>query len=352
MNPNTSAASPTTQADSASSPQGSAAVSRVHHLFRATSRAGKVHPLQRIMLLYRTGYANAVPGHDVVPPPGEASILRSLDATQVRRCVAELPPLPKAALRALQTVRKDDVSLETVAATLDCDASLTARVLRLANSPFYGVPGRVVTARAAAQVLGRRTLESLLTLASMAGQLDKPRARCFDTPAYWRHSLATAIAARALAKEAGLDEDQTFVAGLLHDIGLLAMSVYFPDELDALLTAARDSDVTLCTIEQQQNLTSHALVGSWIATHWNFPADVAQAIAAHHAPQDAGAIAICIHVASAIGHALDLANLDHELVPEVDPAAWAAVAPNDDVLCSVFAQTEEGVTALCAALAL
>jgi len=352
MNLQSMAAGQAPETDLVSSPPDSAAASRVHHLFRGTLRAGKVHPLQRIVLLYRTGSSTAVPGPVVPAPQGQGPALRSLDATQVRRRVSELPPLPKAALRALQTVRKEDVSLETVAAALDCDASLTARVLRLANSPFYGVPGRVATARAAAQVLGRRTLESVLTLASVAGQLDKPRSRCFDAPAYWRHSLATAIAARALAKEAGLDEDQTFVAALLHDIGLLAMSVYFPDELDALLTAARDRDMTLCAVEQQQSLTPHALVGSWIATHWNFPAGVAQAIAAHHAPKDAGAIAVCIHVANAIAHALDLANLEQELVPDVDPTSWAAVAPNDDVLRSVFAQTEEGVTALCAALAL
>jgi putative nucleotidyltransferase with HDIG domain len=328
---------------------------RLQHLFRTSLRDGKVHPLLRVMQLHRPHprVCDATPA----PPPAAGAVTpRSLAPEQVRLRVAELPHFPKAALRALQTLRREDASLEDVATDMSCDASLTTLVLRLANSPFYGVPGRVASARDAAQVLGRRTLESVLTLAAVASQFGGPRSKAFDASAFWRHALATAIAARALARAAGLDEDQAFVAGLLHDIGLLAMSVYFPEDLDALIGHARATDVELCTIERQHDLTSHAEVGAWIAAHWHFPVAVAQAIAAHHAPPAgtgaAEAIATCVHVANAISHALDLAGVDNELVPVVEPSVWARVALSDEALCRLFGETESGVQTLCAALAL
>jgi putative nucleotidyltransferase with HDIG domain len=336
-------------------PTASVDATRLHHLFRTCLRDGRVHPLLRVMQLYRP----RMPGYETTPMPAlcaTAPTPRPLAEEQVRRHVAELPPLPQAALRALQTLRREDASLEEVATDLSCDASLTARVLRLANSPFYGVPGRVSSGRDAAQMLGRRTLESVLALAAVAGQFSGQRSEAFDASAFWRHAVASAIAAGALARAAGFDEDQAFVAGLLHDIGLLAMSVYFPDDLDALLLYARAADVELCTVERRHALTAHAEVGAWIAAHWRFPVAVERAIAAHHAPPaGAGAIegiAVCVHVGNAIAHALDVANLQHELVPMIEPAAWQRVALEDEAFCRLFDETERGVQALCAALAL
>lgn len=324
---------------------------RLQHLFRTSLRDGRVHPLLRVMQLHRphSPACNATPASPSAVGPATP---KSLAPDQVRLRVAELPHFPKAALRALQTLRREDASLEDVAADMSCDASLTALVLRLANSPFYGVPGRVASARDAAQVLGRRTLESVLTLAAVASQFSGPRSKAFDASAFWRHALASAIAARALARAAGLDEDQAFVAGLLHDIGLLAMSVYFPDDLDALILRSRSDDVELCTVERQHALTSHAEVGAWIAAHWRFPATVEHAIAAHHAPPAESGIATCVHVANAIGHALDLAGLEHELVPMVEPAVWQRVALPDEAFGRLLDETESGVQALCAALTL
>lgn len=330
---------------------------RLRHLFRLSARQGHIHPLQRVLRAHR-GDDGPEP---TSPPPalssGSTVAPRSIGMAEVKRRVADLPPLPRAAVRALKTLQRDDASLEEVAADLSCDASLTARVLRLANSPFYGVPGRVSTARDAAQVLGRRTLESVLRLAAVAGQFADSRSQTFDTAAFWRHALATAIAARALGRVAGCDEDECFVAGLLHDIGLLAMSVYFGDELDQLIACARSADIDLCSVEQRHVLTSHALIGSWIAEHWHFPAAVVQAIATHHAPpategRSRATVADCVHVGNAVGHALDVAGLDSELVPPIDLAAWRRLALDDQALHQCFEQVEAGVHALCSALAL
>lgn len=336
-----------------------AAVSRPQHLFRGSRQSGRVHPLWRLMLMRSAQSPGSADGPASAPTPTPsvpAATLDKLSAAEVRQRVAELPPLPEAAMRALRTLQREQTSLQEVAVELECDASLTARILRLANSPFYGVAGRISSARDAVQLLGRRTLESMLTLAALTGQLQGPRSLSFDSAAFWRHAVATAIVSRRLARGVGADESQAFVAGLLHDIGLLAMSVYFPQSLDALLGQARAADLDLYATERQHDLTPHADVGAWIAAHWNFPAAVVQAIAVHHSPGAPAAgvdnLSACVHVANAVAHALDVAKLAHELVPSIDPLAWQRVALTDEDFLSLFAETEAGVQALCAALAL
>lgn len=333
-----------------------AAPDRLAVLFRDSLRGGQIHPLWQLMQRYRAqqprrAAALALPAAGRTAPAVPRPL--PLQADTVRRTVGQLPPLPQAALRALQTLRRDEASLDDVAADLGCDASLTARVLRLANSPFYGVAGRVSSARDAVQLLGRRTLESVLTLTAVAGQLDRPRSEHFEVAAFWRHALGTGLVARGLARGTGLDEDQAFVAGLLHDIGLLAMSVYFPAELDALLLCARAEDLPLCEVERRHGLTPHADVGAWIAAHWHFPAPVVHAIAAHHGPVASPAdVAACVHVAVAIAHALDVAGLPHDSVPPLDHAAWQRFAPADGEATRLLEEAEAGVHSLSAALSL
>ena len=330
-------------------------VDRLAYLFRTSFWQGAVHPLFHPLQLHRP---QVQPGAYALGAPAPVAhwAPHRLQAEDVRRRVGELPPLPQATLRALRTLRREDASLQELSLDLAWDPSLTARILRLANSPFYGVPGRVASVRDAAQILGRRTLESVLTLAAVAGQFEGPRSTHFDVPAFWRHALAVAIAARGLARMAGVDEDQAFVAGLLHDVGLLAMSVYFPEALDELLTQARAADVELCVVERAHCLTSHAEVGAWIAAHWHFPGAVAQAIAGHHAPlaqpPDAFALACVVHVADAVAHALDVAGVAHELVPGVEAAALQRTAIDEPAFGRLLLDIESGVQALCAALAL
>ncbi|MDE2396734.1 MAG: HDOD domain-containing protein [Burkholderiales bacterium] len=329
---------------------------RLDRLFRNSRRAGRLNPLRRL-IERRPGAAAAAPAPAQAPALAvEESAVAPLrlEPDEVRRRVAELPPLPQAALRALATLRSEEATLASVAVELACDASLTARVLRLANSPFYGVSNRVVSTRDAVQLVGRRTLESMLTLAAVASQFEAGPSPAFDPGSFWRHALGSAIAARGLARGHGIDEDQAFVAGLLHNIGLLAMRAYFPQALESLVLHARARDLEISAVEAELGMTPHAEVGAWIAAHWNFPPAVTRAIACHHqparaAPADAGLTA-CVHVANAIVHALDLARLPDDMVPLVDVAAWQRVVLPDPVFASLFDEVEVGVDSLAAAL--
>jgi putative nucleotidyltransferase with HDIG domain len=278
-----------------------------------------------------------------------------IDGELVRQRVRELPALPQAALDALAMLRDDQASNERCAELIGRDQALAARTLRLANSAFYGVPGRVGSIRDAVYLLGRRTLSSLLAVASVSNQFKATACPAFSFSGFWRHATAVAMASRGIALAMKRDGDQAFTVGLLHDIGRLALATYFPQQLAVAMGQVQELDRDLPAAERPVLGTDHAQIGAQVAAQWNFPPEVVQAIAGHHAPQPAGggaSLADMVHVADAMAHALDLADNPDELVPAVDPEAWNRLALNVPAMLKILRDTETGVTELCQALGL
>jgi putative nucleotidyltransferase with HDIG domain len=273
--------------------------------------------------------------------------------------VSSLPVLPQAVIEALRALRSDQASADDCAERISRDQALTARTLRLANSAFYGMPGRVATIRHAHDVLGRRTLGALLTTAAVSTQFSHCSGPGFDFESFWRHALGTAVAAQALALETGADDEQAFIAGLLHDIGRLALAAYFAESLAGAVQFARARDMPLVLAERQLLGVDHAEVGAMIAAHWHFPIVVVAAILDHHGPGQRGAASAptsvstlteLVHLADAIVHALDLNGADDEAVPTLSAAAWDHLGLAPTQVLRVFERTETGVAALSDAL--
>jgi putative nucleotidyltransferase with HDIG domain len=289
-------------------------------------------------------------------PPASRATGHLIDREQLRLRVRELPPLPRAALDALAMLRDDNASSERCGELIGRDQALAARTLRLANSAFYGVPGRVGSIRDAVHLLGRRTLGSLLTVATVSRQFEAGTCPTFQFSGFWRHTLAVALASRGVALAQGGDEDQAFTVGLLHDIGRLALAAHFPAQMGAAIQRSQEADAGLTEIERQVLGTDHGEVGAQVAAQWHFPAEVVQAIAGHHAPSavagGGASLADIVHVADAMAHALDLAGDPHEMVPAIDNAAWDRLALAPRTVLQIFHDTESGVAELCLAMGL
>lgn len=263
--------------------------------------------------------------------------------------IAGLPALPQAALDALAALRENNASIDHCSALIGRDQALVARVLRLANSAFYGVPGRVGTIRDAVHLLGRRTLANLLATATLSQQFDARSCPTFAFDGFWRHSIAVALACRGLAQALRVDEEQAFTVGLLHDIGQLALAAQFPRQMDAALRRSQEVDDRQTAIEREVLGVDHVEVGARIAAHWRFPDAVVAAIAGHHAPPTGGLAASLVdivHVANALAHALDLAGDPNEIVPAIEPAALSRLALPPNAWLQVLADTERGVAEL------
>ena len=312
---------------------------------------------------WAAGATAATPPAPLLPPPSASPSSSSMRIDPAELCArgSSLPVLPQAVIEALRILRSDQASADDCAERISRDQALTATTLRLANSAFYGMPGRVATIRHAHDVLGRRTLGALLTTAAVSTQFSHCSGPGFDFESFWRHALGTAVAAQALALETGADDEQAFIAGLLHDIGRLALAAYFAESLAGAVLVARAQDLPLVVAERQWLGVDHAEVGAMIAAHWHFPIAVVAAILDHHVPDQGGAalaptptptLTHLVHVADAIVHALDLNGAEDEVVPLVSAAVWEHLGLTPAQVLRVFDRTETGVDALSDALSL
>lgn len=215
---------------------------------------------------------------EMEPPTGQ------LTPAAWARCISELPSLPSAFIAAVKVLSEDDAPASACIEAIERDQALTVRVLRLANSAFYGAPGQISRIEDAVQMLGLRTVASTLAAISLRATLGALRCEgfCFDT--YWRHTLCTAIAARELARIASRDAGEAFLMGLLHDVGKLILAMTSPALEAQALQLCRSEGVSMHEAEQRVFGVSHAEVGAAVARQWNFPASIPDAIAHHHRP--------------------------------------------------------------------
>lgn len=231
------------------------------------------------------------------------------------RCIGELPSLPSAFMAAVKVLSEDDVPASACIEAIERDQALTVRVLRLANSAFYGAPGQVSRIGDAVQMLGLRTVASTLAVVSLQATLGALRCEgfCFDT--YWRHTLCTALAARELARVASLDTGEAFLLGLLHDVGKLVLAMTSPLQEAQALRICVSEGVAMHEAEHRVFGVSHPEVGAAVARQWNFPASLAEAIAGHHAPAPIAAgqrlnLTQLVHLADHMAHGLETPPAD------------------------------------------
>jgi putative nucleotidyltransferase with HDIG domain len=203
--------------------------------------------------------------------------------------VRSLPPLPASATRLLEIARDPDADLKEVARVIELDQTLTARVLRAANSSLYGVPRRVQTVQQATVLLGRDAVVNLcLGVSVMAVQSGIKRDEWPFAPSdFWRHSFGVATLARHMAKRIpGVSAEETFVAGLMHDIGKLVLLEHFGEVYAQVVMAAQYGAKPLFMLEQEILDTDHAVAGHALCLHWKIPASTTRAISEHHDVQD------------------------------------------------------------------
>jgi putative nucleotidyltransferase with HDIG domain len=253
-----------------------------------------------------------------------------------------LPVMPAVALEVLDSMAGADTDIKSLARRITQDQAIAARVLRVANSPFYGLQMRVSTIHDAIVVLGFSAVRSLVLAAAIVTSLPAGRCPGFSQDRFWRHVLGTAVAAQALAKPLKRPAEPLFIAGLLHDIGRLVMVALYPEHYTAVIDQAREQDCCLRDVEQAVFGYDHAAVGAALAGRWNFPADIVDALAWHHAPEQGvpGGLAAIIHYADAISQALDLEETENSQMPRLHQEAVDGLGLDWQKLTEVLADTQ------------
>jgi HD-like signal output (HDOD) protein len=241
----------------------------------------------------------------------------------------KLASLPSIYLR-LNEVTNDARSTSTdVARVIQEDTSLSARLLRLVNSAFYGFPSRVDTITQAINLVGTNQVLELALASSVLRAFDGIPKERVDMDSFWRHSIGTAIASRTLALRRRVpNAERLFVAGLLHDVGRLVLFLEEPDAMAGALEAAVRDEQLLVEAERAAFGFDHADVGRALLAAWKLPTALQEAVGRHHAPSrvgDGSLDAATVHVADVIANALELGFSGERLVPAFDAAAWDAL---------------------------
>ncbi len=191
--------------------------------------------------------------------------------------IADLRPLPAVAAHVLQIAEGEQFSAHELAQAISSDPALTARILRLANSAYYGFPRRITTVRDAVVLLGFRQVRSASLAACAMKAL--PTGESIQAGPFWRHAVTVGMLAEMLARSAQHHQDEAFTAGVLHSIGRLALDQSRPQEFAETLRLARRERVTLHEAQRARWGFTDAEVGGALARHWLFPAALAEAIA-------------------------------------------------------------------------
>lgn len=271
---------------------------------------------------------------------------------QVLVSIRDLPPLPAVVQELMASMGREDLSAETIAFKLSQDPGLSAKTLRMANSPFYGMSRQVGSVQEALTILGLRTVRTLVMVAGVRNNFEVPSFVGIDLENFWRHSIGTAICAEALAQQAQMDSDIAFTVGLLHDIGRVSIACAFPEDYAKVIAHQHANDSVPIHAERDILGIDHAMVGGLLAEKWQFSPLIVEAISCHHAPamhHGPGLVGLA-HLADAFSHALGLSGQPDEAVPATPSDIWQAMAPDTEDCMRMFAHIETQFENVCQAL--
>lgn len=224
--------------------------------------------------------------------------------------IESLPSLPAIYTQIMAEMQSDDPSIKNVGAIISRDISMTAKILQVVNSVFFGLPQKISNPQQAVMLLGLETIKSLVLSVKIFSEFSQKKNSWFNLDAIFNHSISVSAHAKSIVKSEKMDQEvinYSLMAGLLHDLGKLILATNFKDTYRQLLTESQNSTHELWELEHETFGTSHAEIGAYLMGLWNLENPIIEAIAFHHCPAKSvstqmGLLA-AVHVANALDHA-------------------------------------------------
>ena len=249
-----------------------------------------------------------------------------------------LPTLPSV-INKLNTLSENEKSsVQEMAKIVSSDQVLSARILRLANSPSYGFY-RVSTISNAMILLGVNVVKSLALSSSIFEIMEK------KSVGLWEHSLGVGVAANLIARKLALPEcEEIATAALLHDIGKIIISLKCSEAETAIRTTVREQNIYMREAERQVLDTDHAEIGAWLAKSWFLPDKLSEPIAFHHdvaLSENHRIKTSVVHIADVLIKASGFGNSGDDYVPQIQMLAWETLKLNDQLLTELVEEIED-----------
>jgi putative nucleotidyltransferase with HDIG domain len=269
--------------------------------------------------------------------------LEAVSIPQIFDKLGQLPAMPAVVQEVINSFDDPHLEVDKLAAKISQDQGLAARVLRIANSSFYGLSRQVASIHDAIVVLGFGNIRSMAMAAGFVHAFSHTSPGLFDRKQFWRHSLRVAACARVLAKCCRQNQETAFTAGLLHDIGLLVLDTCLHKPFNTVLERLDKKGGDLYQLEQEILGFDHAVVGAEMAKRWNFPTAIQLVIQSHHlAGMETAEALICIvHLADMLAGALAAGMGKSELLGRLASEPCAASRLSADTLLTCLPEIEQ-----------
>ncbi len=246
--------------------------------------------------------------------------------------IESVPSMPDTYAEVVRELESSDSSLRKVGALIARDVGMSAKILQMVHSAFFGVRFHVSSPAQAVVCLGAETTKALVLAATIFSRFAPGQLGPFSIDEVWAHSRAVARLAREVARAEGCaqkDVEYAAMAGLLHDTGKLVLAGYLPEQYRQALALAAERGLSACAAEREVFGSTHAEVGAYLFGLWGLPDPIVEAVAWHHSPGDCpaggfGPLA-AVHVADALAHGPDGGRLDRDYLARLGVAGREAV---------------------------
>lgn len=199
---------------------------------------------------------------------------------------AELPTLPNVASKLITLTAREDTTLADIAALVSQDISLSAKILKVANSSFYSFPQQIGSIKQAVSILGTNAVRSLVLSFSFLSMKRGRHKTTFNFEKFWERALASGVAAKLiLEKVKDADTEEIFISGLLQNLGELIFARTLPEEYDEVIRVVEEQKKDSTPVEKELLGVEHAYIGYEVAKHWGFPEVLLLPIIHHHQPE-------------------------------------------------------------------
>ena len=229
--------------------------------------------------------------------------------------IDRLPSLPRIYVELTELLKNSNLSSVIIGEVIERDISMTAEILKLVNSAFFGVSHSISTPREAVTYLGKETVKTLVLSLHVFSEFNSSVTAGFSMESLWAHSLRVAIIAKKIAESVQADKkmiEESFTAGMLHDLGRLILLSKLPAKYAHVIESAKKNGIGLQEAEQLEFQVTHARVGGYLLGLWGLPGPIVEAVTWHHCPDKNLLLRFspttAVHLADALIHELDPAS--------------------------------------------
>lgn len=256
---------------------------------------------------------------------------------KVKDSIEKMPPLSPVVHKIIIVANDVTSSAQHLTDVIQLDPVLTAKVIRMVNSAYFGLPQEIKSLKQAVVMLGINTIKNVALSSALMGKISLKKG-AIDPEEFWKHSIGVAVASKLIAQRLGVDKkllEEFFIAGLIHDIGKVLMNNFFPDEMKEIIETSQSKGGLITDIEKNILGLTHEEIGIAIGKKWNFENNLLYAVGTHHRTVfkgDSALYSMVVHIADTFVKVLKVGFSGNYVIDPIDETVWQTLNINEEIV--------------------